>query len=269
MLAKSLLVLAASAYAVPVEEASGETPEVADAIAVTDISPCEAFEASKPNYWTVEYIQQYIGEYAQKTLQENIIEVEGKPVFQENSEMSFESMHSKYIEDHQACANTEKLEQALHDIWLQSHIFAGVEIGYQMGKLLLLGNTEQMAQVQNLELPAQNAEFLEILGLDHEEICDNYNTQEECDKNISDIYNQTIVMFNSQNQETTQQTETSTEPEIEGDNDASLDEAGVVGSSDDSSDGLGPSIFDNEDTAVGTGSLLFSGSLLLAGAYLL
>lgn len=257
MLTKSLLVLAASAYAQPVEESSGETP-------------CDALMAT--NFWAVESIRQFMQDYATNTLVENTVVVDDIPVFQQNSEMSFESMYNKYIEDHSVCANTPKLEQALRDIWLEAPTFAGAEVTYNLGRIMLPGHEDQVAQARALDLPANNNEFLEILGLDHEELCDNFLDQEECDQAIAAIANQTFESMNEvpEAPEVPEVSNDEYEEEVEEtDDEAGLDEAGILNASNESSDAVSPSIFDNEDSAVGTGSLFFSGSLLLAGAYLL
>merc|ERR1712176_812016 len=140
-----------------------------------------------------------------------------------------------------------------------------------MGKVI--SKKENIGREGHQRAPCQSDDMqtlIDVLGLDYDEICGVFAKEEDCDVSIAEEAIEAEEEEVEVEQTTVDNEEENDEDEFESGEDSDLSAAGILGGEEEgSADYESPSIFEGEDVAVGSNSIWFSVSLLLAGCYLI
>merc|ERR1712003_253618 len=184
-------------------------------------------------------------------------------------------MYEQFIDEHRACADTPEMEKVLNGMWQQTAAWSVAQVNYEILKLKKFDEfADQFAVSQEAFASNDMQTLIDVLGLDYDEICGVFAKEEDCDVSIAEEAFEAEEEEEDDEEEVEQTTvdneEENDEDEFESGEDSDLSAAGILGGEEEgSADYESPSIFEGEDVAVGSNSIWFSVSLLLAGCYLI
>jgi len=281
--------LAASAYGNP----TAKYDAVDEDVSFTEPIDATCEELLQKEFFDPNYTRNYFNIYAHDVIFANTNEDTG--AFEQNKNMEFFEMYEQFIEEHRACADTPEMEKVLNGMWQQTAAWSVAQVNYEILKLKKFDEfADQFAVSQEAFASNDMQTLIDVLGLDYDEICGVFAKEEDCDVSIAeeafeaeeeeeddeeeDDYKATEAIETIEGddeeveveQTTVDNEEENDEDEFESGEDSDLSAAGILGGEEEgSADYESPSIFEGEDVAVGSNSIWFSVSLLLAGCYLI